>query len=96
MAAEDLDELCEEIARRINDEIDAFGGYELRADAGSIGTVYVALREAKHDTDTGEQLADRLTPIARAVLRDSNLDFAISLGAGDDDLLLQLKVRKPG
>jgi len=94
MAQSSLDELCEEIAARINDEVPTFGGYDVRADAGSLGAIYIALREAQHELETGEQLADRVAPILDDELENRDLDYAISLGAGDEDLLLQVEVRK--
>lgn len=95
MSAEDTEELCEDIAREINDEFQEFEGYEVRADAGSLGVIYVAIREAKHEIALGEKLADRLAPILEQQLEGRDLDFGVSLGTGDEDLLLQVQIRAP-
>ena len=96
MGQRSIDELCRSLAARIGDEFPQFEGYDLRADAGSAGTVYVALREAKHDTAAGERLADELTEHIEDELAGDDLDFALGLGAGDDDLLLRIELHRPG
>lgn len=95
MSAEDIDQLCEGIASTINDEIPEYEGYDVRADAGSLGAIYVALREARQEIAVGEDLADRVAPILERELEGRELDFSVSLGTGDQDLLLQIEVRAP-
>lgn len=93
MSQRDFQELCESIATQINEQIPQFDGHQVRADAGSSGAIYVALRGARSDISAGERLADRLAPLIEGQIEGRNLDFAVSLGSGDEDLLLQIEVR---
>lgn len=90
-----LEHICEGLARRINDEFPTFQGFDTRADAGEPGLVYVALRGAKHDTEVGEAFADRVADLVEVALdaEEDRLRFAVSIGAGMRDLLLQIEVR---
>lgn len=91
-----LGDFCARLADRINEEVDAFQGRDLRADAGETGMVYIALRNAKGRDDLGEGLADRIAGIVEDELDalDEPIGFAISLGRGNRDLLLQVECRR--
>lgn len=91
-----LDQVCEGLARRINDGCPTFEGFDVRADAGEPGLVYVALRRAKRQSEVGEIFADRVAELVEDALdeEDDEFGFAISIGAGMRDLLLQIEVRE--
>lgn len=91
-----LEQLCDGLAARINDELPTFGGFDVRADAGEPGLVYVALRGAKREVEAGEKLARRLETLVEEVLDETEdeFGFALSIGAGMRDLLLQIEVRR--
>lgn len=90
-----LDDVSEQIAGKINSEFSEFEGFDVRADAGSLGAVYVALRQAQTEYETGERFADEVAPILERELEGTGLDFAVSMGAGDEDMLLQIEIRQP-
>lgn len=91
-----LEHLCERLANQIHAEIPHQGDYAVRADAGDPGLIYVALRGAKRDRDAGEQLADRVSSLLDRELAEEprELEYALSMGAGNKDLLLQVDVRE--
>ena len=93
-----LDQFCDELASSINESLPTFEGHDLRADAGESGMIYVALRGAKKKTDLGESLAERIAAIADDAIaaEDHPIDFAISMGRGNKDLLLQIECRVVG
>lgn len=95
MSAPNLDAAAERVANRIRRQFSHFRDYAVRADAGGDGMVYVALRQARRDVAAGERLADQLTPVISETLdaEPDRLDFAISLGSGDEDLLLLVEIR---
>lgn len=88
-----LEQIGRRIADRIGAELDEFGGHAVRADAGKPGMIYVALRGAKGDVELGGQFAERVGELVDELLEDRQAAFAVSMGAGDDDLLLQIEVR---
>ncbi len=90
-----LDELAQAIVARMRGDVASFQGHAVRADAGEAGMIYVALRGAKRDRDAGEALAARISGLVEAALADEAqaVDFAVSLGQGDKDLLLQIELR---
>ncbi len=91
-----LQSIAETIARRVNDELSPFEGFDLRADAGEPGMVYVALRGAKKEAEVGERLATKLAALVADVLEKSDekgLDFALAMGRGNKDLLLRVEVQ---
>ena len=90
--------ICRELAAKINDELGEFSGFDTRADAGEPGMIYVALRGAKKEVEEGEKFADEIAAIIEDDLADrgDELPFAISVGAGNKDLLLQIEIRQSG
>lgn len=85
-----LEALCRAVADRIGDEIEQFEGFDVRADAGEPGMIYVALRDAKDRRDVGERFAEQVA----SVVEEETGEFALSVGAGDSDLLLQIEIRQ--
>jgi hypothetical protein len=90
-----LKNLCKELASRIQAERPMFEDHEVRADAGDAGMIYVALRGAKRELDAGEQLSDELASLIEGELdaEPKDIDFAISVGSGNKDLLFQIELR---
>ena len=94
MSEEKLHSMGDEIAGRINAEVSTFEGFEVRADAGEAGMVYVALRGAKRELEAGERLAKRLSDLVEGVIeKDEALDFGLGMGRGNKDLLLRIELR---
>lgn len=93
--ASNLRELCERLAKELREEWPEFEGHSVRADAGDAGKIYVALREARHEREVGEEFAEKLEPwlVDRLAERAGAYDFAVSVGRSDRDLLLQVDVR---
>jgi hypothetical protein len=92
-----LKHLCQKLASRIETEWPIVDGHTLRADAGDAGMIYVALRGAKGDLEAGDKLSGELESLLSDALDeepgDRELDFAISVGSGNKDLLLQIELR---
>jgi hypothetical protein len=90
-----LAQLCQKLAGRIGSEWPTFQDHALRADAGDAGMIYVALRGAKRDVEAGEELSSELASLLEDELDEEpkNIDFAISIGSGNNDLLLQIELR---
>lgn len=93
-----LEQISEKIAGEIQSGFVAFEGYDVRADAGESGMIYVALRGAKKETDLGERFADGVGRLVEGRLEEMNVevDFAVSMGRGMRDLLLQVELRPKG
>lgn len=91
-----LKALADDIAERLGAKYASFSGYDVRADAGDAGMIYVALRGAKRDRDAGEAFADQVGALVERTLDEAadSIDFAVSLGAGNKDLLLQIELRQ--
>ncbi|MFP4601276.1 MAG: hypothetical protein ACLFVJ_23715 [Persicimonas sp.] len=91
-----LQHLCERLAARIRAEFVTFEGHTVRVDAGDAGMIYVAIRDAKREVELGEELSSQLESLLERELDDEpeQLDFAISLGSTNKDLLLQIEVRE--
>ncbi|MFU8804180.1 MAG: hypothetical protein ACNA8W_10255 [Bradymonadaceae bacterium] len=91
-----LSTIAEELASSIADEFPTFEDYKVRVDAGEAGMIYVALREAKAKLDLGEELSTALEAHLDRELGDRarDIQFAISLGSGNRDLLLQIELRQ--
>lgn len=96
MSAEDLHALCQKITTQIAEDHPIFKGFDVRADAGEPGMIYVALRGAKREIAAGEELAKALESLLEPMIDMAklNVDFAISLGRGNRDLLLQIELRQ--
>lgn len=92
---ERLKHLSDKLTERIRSEWPTFEGHDVRADAGDPGMIYVALRGAKRDLDAGEQLSAKLESLLGRELDEEpeDVDFAISLGSTNKDLLLQIELR---
>ncbi|MGM0556389.1 MAG: hypothetical protein ACQEVA_08440 [Myxococcota bacterium] len=92
----DLKELSERIATEFRAEYPRYEGEDVRVDAGDPGMIYVALRGARRQPELGRALADEVAGLVEGLLAESPLDvdFAVSLGAGDEDLLLQIELRE--
>ncbi|QDG50339.1 hypothetical protein FIV42_06210 [Persicimonas caeni] len=92
---EHLKHLSEKLAERIRSEWPTYGGHDVRADAGDPGMIYVALRGAKRDFDAGEAFSGELESLLDGELdgEPEAIDFAISLGSTNKDLLLQIELR---
>lgn len=90
-----LKHLCEKLTERIRSRWPTFEGHDVRADAGDPGMIYVALRGAKRDPDAGEALSSKLESLLGRELdeKPDAVDFAISLGSTNEDLLLQIELR---
>ena len=92
----DLRALSEQVADRLRADFPEYDGRDVRVDAGDPGMVYVAIREAKRQPELGRSLADEMSTAIEDALSDSPIavEFAISLGAGNEDLLLQIELRE--
>jgi hypothetical protein len=92
----DLEALSQQIADAIGREFSNFDGNDVRADAGDPGMIYVAIRGARRESDLGRALANEMSSTIEQQLAESprDVEFAISLGAGNDDLLLRIELRE--
>ncbi len=96
MSTTELELRAHRIAENIGEKHPTFEGFDVRADAGEPGMVYVALRQAKREVRAGERFAGKLESLVKSEIDDasSELGFAISLGQGNQDLLLQIELRE--
>ena len=92
----DLSDLSRYVANALTQAYSEFRGCRVRVDAGDPGKVYVALREAKRQPDLGEAFAEEMTSVIDDVIEQSAIDadYSVALGAGHDDLVLQIEIRE--
>ena len=92
---QELKHLCEKLTDRIRSQWPTYDGHTVRADAGDAGMIYVALRGAKREREAAEQLGGEIESLLAHELADEpeELDFAISVGSTNKDLLLQIELR---
>jgi hypothetical protein len=95
MSERALKQRCDEIAERIQQAYASYEGHAVRVDSGDAGMIYVALRDARRQPELGERLGAKLEALLEEEIdgESEELDFAISLGSGNRDLLLQVEVR---
>lgn len=92
----DLKALSDRLASRLQDDFPRYEGEDVRVDAGDPGMIYVAIRGARRQPELGHSLAEEISGVTEDVLAKTpmDVDFAVSLGAGNDDLLLQIELRE--
>jgi hypothetical protein len=93
MSEQQLSRLGDQVAGAISQQYPEFKGFRLRADAGEPGMIYGALREAKRSPGVGEELSAALDALIEQELKGEAVDFALSMGFGSRDLVLQIELR---
>jgi hypothetical protein len=92
----DLKALSTRVAEQLRVEYSRYEEHDVRVDSGDPGMVYVAIRRARRQPELGRALADEVGAEIERVLSASpiDVDFAISMGTGNEDLLLQIELRE--
>ena len=85
-----LEEQSEVLAAKIGAAFSQFEGLAVRADAGEEGRIFVALRKAKKEREKAERFAKVLHELVEQ--ESGPLDFRLSQGAGDKDLLFLVEL----